>query len=128
MLLRGLLRRCPWCGGRGWFTRWLRRSDRCVDCGYRYERQDGFLLGAVAINTIITFGLIAVVLTVGIVTMIPDIKAGPILMPLIAVSVLGPIVLYPISYTVWAAVDLFMRPLDDAEQLDAVEWMEHQRG
>jgi hypothetical protein len=30
-----------------------------------------------------------------------------------------PIVFYPFSYTIWAAVDLAMRPLDPAEQADA---------
>jgi hypothetical protein len=35
------------------------------------------------------------------------------------VAVVVPIVFYPFSYTIWAAVDLAMRPLDPAEQADA---------
>ena len=35
------------------------------------------------------------------------------------VTVAVPIAFYPVSYTVWAAVDLAMRPLEPAEVADA---------
>ena len=55
MIGRALLRRCPRCGGQGWFTGWFRRVDRCQACGYKYERAPGFVLGEVTMNTIVTF-------------------------------------------------------------------------
>ena len=120
MLGRALLRRCPRCGGKGWFRGWFGKVDRCRTCGYRYERQPGFLLGAVTINTIVTFGLLAAVLLVGSILSYPDIAVGadadrrrP------SWRWWCPIVFYPFSYTIWAAVDLTMRPLDAAEQADA---------
>jgi uncharacterized protein (DUF983 family) len=119
MLGRALLRRCPRCGGKGWFTGWFQKTDRCQTCGYRYERQPGFLLGAVTINTIVTFGLLGLVLIVGMVLTYPDIAFVPIVTAAIAVTVVVPIVGYPFSYTVWAAVDLTMRPLEPAEVADA---------
>jgi uncharacterized protein (DUF983 family) len=119
MLGRALLRRCPRCGGKAWFRGWFGKVDRCRTCGYRYERQPGFLLGALTMNTIVTFGLLAVVLLVGTVLSYPDIAVVPMLIAAAAVSVVVPIVFYPFSYTIWAAVDLAMRPLDPAEQADA---------
>ncbi len=93
--------------------------DRCRTCGYRYERQPGFLLGAVTINTIVTFGLLAAVLLVGSILSYPHIAVVPMLIAAAIVAVAVPIVFYPFSYTIWAAVDLTMRPLDRAEQADA---------
>jgi uncharacterized protein (DUF983 family) len=123
MLWRGLRRKCPWCGGRGWFTKWIVKGDRCVDCGYRYERQEGFSLGAVAINTMVTFGLMAAVLVATIVATIPNIPLWPLLIPMVIIAVVVPIVLYPVSYTLWAAIDLTMRPLEPAEEADAMTWL-----
>jgi uncharacterized protein (DUF983 family) len=119
MLGRALLRRCPRCGGKGWFRGWFTKTERCRTCGYRYERQPGFLVGALTINTIVTFGLLAVVLVVGIVLSYPDIALVPILVAAAVVTVLVPIVGYPFSYTIWAAVDLAMRPLEPDEVADA---------
>ncbi|HKA04171.1 MAG TPA: DUF983 domain-containing protein [Acidimicrobiales bacterium] len=119
MLGRALLRRCPRCGGAGWFTGWFRKQERCRTCGYRYERQPGFLVGALTINTILTFGLIGVVLAVSLVTTYPDVALGPTLVAALAVAVVVPVVGSPFSYTVWAAVDLAMRPLEPAEVADA---------
>ena len=125
MLVRALLRRCPRCGGRAWFRGWFKKQDRCRTCGYRYERQPGFLLGAVTINTIVTFGLIAVVLLVGSILTYPDIAAIPIVIVAAIVAVFVPIIFYPFSYTIWAAVDLTMHPLEPAEVADAAA---HARG
>jgi uncharacterized protein (DUF983 family) len=119
MLGRALLRRCPRCGGAGWFRRWFSKTDRCRTCGYRYERQPGFLVGALAINTIVTFGLLAVVLIVGSILTYPDLAVVPIAVAAVAVAVIVPVVGYPFSYTIWAAVDLAMRPLEPAEVADA---------
>lgn len=121
MLRRGLLRRCPVCGGRGWFTGWFRRTTRCVDCGYRYERQDGFSLGAVTMNIVVTFGLLGLVLLVGSILTYPDLAVGPMLVAGFAVTIIVPIAFYPVSYTLWAAIDVAMRPLEPREVADAAE-------
>ena len=70
-------------------------------------------------NTIVTFGLLAAVLLVGSILSYPDIAVVPMLIVAGLVAVVVPIVFYPFSYTIWAAVDLTMRPLDAAEQADA---------
>src|SRR4249920_3777239 len=120
MLFRAVGRRCPRCGGRpSWFTGWFRRVDRCRSCGYRYERQDGFMVGAITINTILTFGAILVVLVVGMVVTYPDIAVVPIVTGCLFVAVLVPIVAFPFTYTIWGAIDLAMHPLQPAEAADA---------
>jgi uncharacterized protein (DUF983 family) len=124
MARRGLVRRCPRCGGKGaWFRGWFRRDDRCHTCGYRYERQDGFVLGAMTMNVIVTFGLIGLVLVLGVVLTFPDIAVVPILAGCVVIGVVTPVAIFPITYTLWAAVDLAMRPLEPAEEADALTWV-----
>ncbi len=116
---RGLRRRCPRCGGARWFSGWFAKVDRCQTCGYKYERSPGFVLGEVTVNTIMTFGLLAVVIAVGIVVTYPDIPLVPLLVAAVVAAVAVPILGYPFSSTLWAAVDLSMHPLEPEEVADA---------
>lgn len=78
------------------------------------------MLGAVTMNTIVTFGLFAGVLLAGSIVMYPDIQVWPLIGAGLAVAVLVPVAFYPLSYTLWAAIDLRMRPLEPAEEADAL--------
>jgi uncharacterized protein (DUF983 family) len=124
MVGRALRRRCPRCGGRGWFTGWFRRVDRCRTCGYKYERAPGFVLGEVTMNTIVTFGLLAAVIVTGLIAWYPDVPVAPLMVAALAVAIVVPVVFYPFSSTLWAAVDLAMHPLDAAAVADAASHAE----
>jgi uncharacterized protein (DUF983 family) len=119
MVGRALLRRCPRCGGKGWFRGWFHRLERCRTCGFKFERQVGFMLGAMTINTIVTFGCLAAVVVVGMLATYPDVAVFPLVVLSIAVAVIVPLAFYPFSYTLWAAIELKMKPLDAAESADA---------
>jgi uncharacterized protein (DUF983 family) len=127
MVGRALLRRCPRCGGDAWFTGWFRRVDRCRTCGYKYERAPGFVLGEVTINTIVTFGALAAVIVYGIVSTYPDVPTVPLMLAALGVAIVVPIVFYPLSSTLWAAVDLKMHPLEEADIADAAAHAAGQR-
>ena len=99
--------------------RWFRRLERCRTCGYLVQRQSGFSLGAITMNIIVTFFLLAVVLAVGIVATYPDLPVGPMTAIGLAVALVAPIVLFPVSQTTWAALDLAMHPLEPVERADA---------
>ena len=119
MLGRAVRLRCPRCGSRGWFKGWFTRAERCPGCGIRIERQDGFVLGAVTVNIITTFGLLAVVIVAGFVLSYPDVAVAPILAAGVGVAVVWPVVFFPFSHTLWAAVDFAMRPIEPGEAEDA---------
>jgi uncharacterized protein (DUF983 family) len=130
MLVRGAGRRCPWCGGRGaFFTSWFGKAESCRTCGLRWRRDDvGFELGAAAIAAIIVMG--PLVLAMGVVVAItwPEIEVVPMMIVFIAGGLILPMILYPVSYTMWQAIDLMMRPvepehfdLDHIEITDAAE-------
>src|SRR5262245_40990825 len=112
MVGRALLLRCPWCAGRrAWFDGWFKLSPRCHTCGYKYERQVGFMLGSLTMNVIVTFGAVAIGLIVGLVFFSTTVA---IVLTVVAGIVL-PIVGYPFTVTLWAAIDLLMRPLEPDE-------------
>ena len=127
MILRGLFRRCAWCGGKGAFcTSWYGRQERCASCGLSWERgYEGFELGAATMGVFITFGSI-------IFWMIFSVVAGVPLVPLLVVAgvlaIAVPIVTYPITYTVWFGIDLFIRRPTEEELAAAREWRDGQGG
>lgn len=52
----------------------------------------------------------------------PEVRVAPTMVALLAAGVVLPVVLYPMSYTMWQAVDLMMRPVEpehfDLDHLD----------
>lgn len=78
------------------------------------------MLGALTINIIVTFAVFGAVLAVGCIVTYPDIAVWPIIGVGLAVAVVVPVVMYPFSYTIWAAIELAMRPLEPAEEADAI--------
>lgn len=68
VLARGLTNRCPNCGGRTLFKpgRLFEINDACPRCGLRFERDEGFFLGSVALNYGVTVvGFLVPVLILG---------------------------------------------------------------
>lgn len=117
LLARGITRRCAWCGDRkAFFTGWFQRQERCRACGHAYRRGDeAFELGAVTANIILTFSSILLTILVLVALTAPDVPTVPIVIGASAVALLGPLIFYPVSFTLWQAVDLWMRRPTRAE-------------
>lgn len=82
----------------------------------------GFELGAAAIAAIIVMG--PLVLAMGVVVAItwPEIEVVPMMIVFIAGGLILPMILYPVSYTMWQAIDLMMRPVEPEHfDLDHIE-------
>ena len=123
MLVRGLFRRCARCGGKGaFYAGWIKKSDRCKTCGFKWERNlEGFQLGAAAMNIIMTGGSLLFVMAIGVVATYPEVPTWPLIAIVGSVALIVGIGGFPTSYTVWLAIDLRLRPLDEAEVADAAE-------
>jgi uncharacterized protein (DUF983 family) len=109
MFTRGITRRCPRCGSGGLFRRWLTMVADCPRCGLHFEREEGFFLGAMVVNIIITEGTLIVFLIVAFARTLPD-------PPLVRLAVIGallgllmPVLSYPFTKTTWCAIDQQMR-------------------
>lgn len=121
MLARGLAKHCPRCGGGRLFTGWFKMVDRCPGCGHRFEREEGFFLGAYVINLAVAQGLVILLAVVPCIVLLsrnPDTGITPFLVGGILGAVLGPVFFYPYSKTVWTAFDLMMRPVEASEPSD----------
>jgi len=122
MLGRGAAKRCAACGGRSLFTGWFRMVERCPRCRYRFEREEGFFLGAYVMNIGIAQVLImvlAVVPTIALLNANPDASLVPVIAGGLVGAVLAPIFFYPFSKTLWVANELILRPIDEDEPGDA---------
>ena len=121
MLGRGLLKRCAVCGSGKLFTRWFRMKERCPRCGYLFEREEGFFLGAYVINLAFAQGMVILLAVVPLIVRLaddPQASILPFVVGGLVGAVVGPMVFYPWSKTVWTAFDLMLRPLAAREPTD----------
>lgn len=121
MILRGLFRRCPFCGHRPIFDSWFKLMPSCPSCGHRFNQEEGFFTGAYALNFAVTEGLLLLCLIPYIVisSANPELKLDVIPFAVVALvlAVTGPIFFYPFSRSLWIALDMTLRGgrnLDDS--------------
>lgn len=118
LVWRGIRRRCPLCGGSACFDSWFRVKDRCPRCHFPIYREEGHSIGAIGMNTIVSFSALLVTLVGGFVIMGNQRRGAPLVICLMAVAVLVPVAFYGSSQTLWSAIDLLMRPLEPDDDVD----------
>jgi uncharacterized protein (DUF983 family) len=122
LLWRGITKRCPLCGGGNLFEGWFTMRDRCPRCAFPLERIEGHWLGALGMNTTVSFVALFATIAIGIAVSYPDIPTVPLMIAAVAVAVVVPLAFFPFSKTLWSAVDLAMRPLEPDDDVDP-EWL-----
>jgi uncharacterized protein (DUF983 family) len=108
---RALGRRCPYCASPGIYDGYFALRQRCPRCGVRFEREEGYFLGAYALNLIVAefLGLgLAIVLIFK--TDLRDLQLIWQEVIAVALAIAFPVVLFPFSRTVWIAMDLVFHP------------------
>jgi uncharacterized protein (DUF983 family) len=108
---RALTRRCPYCGSPGIYDGYFALRERCPRCGVRFEREEGYFLGAYALNLIVAefLGLgLAIILIFK--TDLRDLQLVWQELIAVALAVAFPVALFPFSRTVWIAMDLIFHP------------------
>ena len=91
----------------------------CPRCGLHFEREHGYWAGALAINIMSLGAVFAVSFLVAMILTVPDVPVGLMLAIFVPLMVIGPIVWYPFSKTIWVAVDrAFLQQLDGGQGLD----------
>jgi len=84
----------------------------CPRCEWRFEKEQGGYLGAMVVNYGASVGLWIVVLIVGLVLTVPDVPVLTLSIASVAVLVIAPLVFYPRSKTLWAAVEYLVLRAD----------------
>ena len=120
MIVRALRRLCPRCGQPA-FSSYFRLLERCDRCGLRFEREPGYWVGALIINTTVVFASFLLVFIGGIALTWPDMPWAFLGVLTVATMAILPMVFYPLSKTLWMALELSWHPLEDHEIADAKE-------
>ena len=110
---RGITHGCPRCGCRKTHTKYFSPRTTCPQCSLKFEKEQGYWTGALAINMIITGGIVALGLVVGLTATAPDIPVIPLMATLLPMAIFFPIIFYPFTHTIWMAIDYgFLSRLD----------------
>jgi len=115
MLLRGLTGRCAVCGTTRLTPRWIVVRAICRRCGFNVERKEGHFVGAVGMNTIVTAGAILATVLGGAALTAPDIPVVGLVLATVGVAVGVSMLFFPISKTLWSAIDLMFVDLEPGE-------------
>lgn len=118
LLWRGITRRCPLCGGGDCFTTFFQVKARCPRCNFPIRRDEGHWIGAVGMNTIVSFGVLLITLVTVFALTWNDRRAAPVFISLFLVASIVPLAFFGASQTLWSAVDLLMRPVEPADDVD----------
>lgn len=123
LMKRGATKHCPRCGGDGIFRGYFRLRDRCPTCGYLFERESGFFVGALLINFALVEGALFILVMGFIFWKAQQPEAGLVIPGVlgVAVGVIGPVLFYPYSQSIWSALDLLMTPLEMREIVAAAD-------
>jgi len=93
-------------------------KEFCDSCGLRFEREPGYWVGAVIINTTVIFATFLVVFGGMVLVTYPDVPWGWVLGVTAIANVAIPILFYPISKSLWAGLELSWHPLEP-DEIDA---------
>lgn len=84
----------------------------------RFERIEGHFVGAIGLNTVVSFTVMFVVLVVSMILTAPEFDLRILLPVNIGAALAMSTWFMPISKTLWTSCDIMMRPL----QPDEVDW------
>ncbi|MCC2627813.1 MAG: hypothetical protein K0S14_1463 [Thermomicrobiales bacterium] len=108
---RALGRRCPYCGSPGIYDGYFALREHCPRCGIHFEREEGYFLGAYALNLIVAefLGLGLAILLI-FKTDLRNLQLVWQEVIAVALAIAFPLALFPFSRTVWIAMDLIFHP------------------
>ncbi len=120
MFRRAAVLTCPRCGKRKTFIKhWLGRHERCRSCGIAWHREHGFELGPIALNVVLTFGSLAVLMVTAFIVTAPDYDVLMLTTLVVGAAIVLPLIYHPFTYTLWLAFDLAAHQPDARELAEA---------
>jgi uncharacterized protein (DUF983 family) len=111
MIGRAVRLRCPHCGMKGLFRRWIHARASCPRCQLLLDRGEAdYFIGGFTLNFIVAE--VAIVVAGGLFVWVvwPDVPWTALEVGLIALMIPFPVFTYPFAKLVWLAIDLAFRP------------------
>ena len=110
VLARAFRLRCPRCGRALLFRGWFTMDDPCPACGLRYEREQGYFVGAIYVNyaltTAVTLGTVLGLDSLVGLSLASQLGIG------IALGALVPLVFFRYARSLWLAIDFLVSRAD----------------
>ena len=107
-LARALMLRCPNCGQASVFESAIKTKPVCTSCGYLIEREQGYFVGAIYFNVIVTESLIIAAFVIS--TLILGGFNPKIEIILLVLAVVLPVLFFRHSRSLWVAFDYLISP------------------
>ena len=100
--------RCPICGKGRLYASLIRMNSECSQCGYSFDRESGFYLGAIYFN----YGLTALIVSITYPVLVFTGSAKPQVALAICMSfaVLFPLFFFRYARSLWLGFDEFIDP------------------
>lgn len=113
LLRGGLCLHCPRCGARSLFRNWWTMHEQCAACQLRFEREQGYFLGAMYIN----YGVTVVLTLLGSFALEwwQEVSLTQQLVLWITFGTLFPLVFFRHARGLWLGLDYCFDPEDEAE-------------
>lgn len=115
-LWRGLGRKCPNCSNGRIFDSYFKMKERCPTCNYRFERESGYWVGAIIINTAAAMALFFLLFITVVLATMPGVEWVPLLLVTSLTMAVFPILFFPLSKAIWMALDLHFHKYREEEQ------------
>lgn len=91
--------------------------ERCPVCGWRFEREEGYWTGAVAVNMSVTAVLIVIILVpVAIAFATSQIPVLLLMVASLPLPILVPLLLFRHCKSLWMSFDFMMHPAEPDER------------
>jgi uncharacterized protein (DUF983 family) len=111
LLWRGMRLRCPRCGKGKLFGHGYTMYETCSYCGWRFEREEGYWTGAMAVNLVITELLVAATVIPLAVLVAQGQLALVWALLFLPLPIVLPLLFYWHAKSLWMAVDFVLHPV-----------------
>jgi uncharacterized protein (DUF983 family) len=100
--------RCPYCGKGRIYSHGFTMNQHCSNCGWIFEREEGYWTGAIAVNLVVA-EMLAAAAAIPLAIM----QASPLLVMGIGIPLVIalPILFYRHSNSFWMALDFMIHPV-----------------
>ena len=110
-MARGVRLRCPACGEGALFQSLFKMHDRCPNCGMVFMREQGYFIGAIYVNVIVTEGLIFLTYLICLITRPADDRT--VYTVLFVLALVIPLLFYRHARSIWLSFDYVMDPPEE---------------
>lgn len=114
VLWRGVTKRCPSCGAGRLFASWFKLGPTCHGCGMDFDREPGWWIGAIIMNTAGAELVFGAYFAGGLVLTWPEVPWTPMMIGGLVLMAVFPVFFYPFSKTLWLAVDVLLHRMDES--------------